>query len=120
MSFDENNNDPWIYYEMRMTNVAAFKPVTMSSEHNPPSHSPHYAVDGQVKNTIYGKQCAHTSNDPNPWLTIDLENTFDVQYVTLFNRIETLGKEGNITLTDADYLKLVIMYLVQSHTCTVI
>lgn len=61
-----------------MTNVAAFKPVTMSSEHNPPSHSPHYAVDGQVKNTIYGKQCAHTSNDPNP------------------NRIETLGKEGNV------------------------
>lgn len=79
-----------------MTNVAAFKPVTMSSEHNPPSHSPHYAVDGQVKNTIYGKQCAHTSNDPNPWLTIDLENTFDVHYVTLFNRIETLGKEGNM------------------------
>lgn len=83
------------FTEMKMTNVAAFKPVNMSSEHNPPNHSPHYAVDGQVKNTIYGEQCAHTLNGPNPWLTIDLENTFEVHYVTLFNRIETLGKEGN-------------------------
>lgn len=81
------------FTEMKMTNVAAFKPVSMSSEHNPPYHSPHYAVDGQVKNTIYGNQCAHTVNDPTPWLTIDLGNTFEVHYVTLFNRIETLGKK---------------------------
>lgn len=67
---------------MKMTIVAAFMPVNMNSDHNQPYHSPQYAVDDQVNNTLYGAHCAHTINNTTPWLTIDLD------------RIETLGKES--------------------------
>lgn len=88
-----------------MTNVASFKLVSMSSEWNPPHHSPSYAVDDQVLNTLNGAKCACTQNDFTPWMVIDLENTFDVNYVTLFNRIDTLGNifllysEASLVLT---------------------
>lgn len=48
------------FTELEMTNVAAFKPVTMSSESNPPAHSPHYAVDDKVVKTIWAQECVHT------------------------------------------------------------
>lgn len=76
-----------------MTNVAAFKPVTMSSESNPPAHSPHYAVDDKVVKTIWAQECVHTKGELTPWVIIDLEATFDVEYVTLFNRIDEHGKK---------------------------
>lgn len=82
------------FTELEMTNVAAFKPVTMSSESNPPAHSPHYAVDDKVVKTIWAQECVHTKGELTPWVIIDLEATFDVEYVTLFNRIDEHGKKG--------------------------
>lgn len=79
-----------------MTNVAAFKSVNMSSEYNPPHHSPHYAVDDQVFNTWHAEQCASTMNESTPWINIDLGNTFDVNYVTLFNVMDHSGKQNNL------------------------
>lgn len=81
------------FTELEMTNVAAFKPVTMSSESNPPAHSPHYAVDDKVVKTIWAQECVHTKGELTPWVIIDLEATFDVEYVTLFNRIDEHGKK---------------------------
>lgn len=77
---------------MDLKNVAALKTVALSSEHNPPSHSPQYATDDRVYNSIYGRNCCHTLGETTPWLTIDLENTFYVHYVTLVNRIDAEGK----------------------------
>lgn len=77
---------------MDLKNVAALKTVALSSEHNPPSHSPQYATDDRVYNSIYGRNCSHTLGETTPWLTIDLENTFYVHYVTLVNRIDAEGK----------------------------
>lgn len=81
---------------MKMTNVAAFKSVTMSSEYSPHTYmySPHYAVDDRVFNTLWGEQCACTDFDAYPWMIIDMENIFEVNYVTLFNRIDELGKKA--------------------------
>ncbi|XP_052684566.1 fucolectin-1-like [Crassostrea angulata] len=91
VSFDGGSAGFWSYYELEMTNVAAFKPVTMSSESNPPAHSPHYAVDDKVVKTIWAQECVHTKGELTPWVIIDLEATFDVEYVTLFNRIDEHG-----------------------------
>lgn len=79
-----------------MKNVAAFKSVTMSSEYSPHTdmYSPHYAVDDRVFNTLWGEQCACTDFDAYPWMIIDMENIFEVNYVTLFNRIDELGKKA--------------------------
>lgn len=79
-----------------MTNVAAFKSVNMSSEYNPPHHSPQYAVDDQVFNTWHAEKCASTMNESTPWINIDLGNTFDVNYVTLFNVMDHSGKQNNL------------------------
>lgn len=92
LSFWNSLKRSFIFFtERQMTNVASFKLVSMSSEWNPPHHSPSYAVDDQVLNTVNGAKCACTQNDLTPWMVIDLENTFNVNYITLFNRIDTLG-----------------------------
>lgn len=112
MQFSKQFLSFWIHWngvsfftERQMTNVASFKLVSMSSEWNPPHHSPSYAVDDQVLNTVNGAKCACTQNDLTPWMVIDLENTFNVNYITLFNRIDTLGNifllhsEASLVLT---------------------
>ena len=76
---------------MRMKNVAVFKPVTMSSEHNPPYHRPYYAVDDNVAKIGYAVECASTTAQLAPWMLIDLQQDFDVNYITLINRLDELG-----------------------------
>lgn len=76
---------------MRMKNVATFKAVTMSSEHNPPNHSPRYSVDGKVAKIGQAVECSHTLGQLGPWMLIDLMNVFDVSYVTLVNRLDEHG-----------------------------
>ena len=76
---------------MRMKNVAAFKPVNMSSEHNPPHHGPHYSVDDKVAKIGQAVECSSTAVELGPWMLIDLKNVFDVSYVTLVNRLDELG-----------------------------
>lgn len=66
------------FTEMVIKNVAALKSVAVSSEHNPRSHSPCYATDDRVFNSIYGRRCSQTMQEITPWLTIDLEIAFDV------------------------------------------
>lgn len=77
--------------EMRMKNVATLKEVTMSSEHNPPNHSPRYSVDGKVEKIGQAVECSHTLGQLGPWMLIDLMNVFDVSYVTLVNRLDEHG-----------------------------
>lgn len=81
---------------MKMTNVATFKSVNMSSEYHPPHHSPLYAMDDQVFNMWYADKCASTMSESTPWIIIDLGNTSDVNYVTLFNVIDHSGKQNNL------------------------
>lgn len=57
------------------------------------THSPHYAVDDKVVKTIWAQECVHTKGELTPWVIIDLQATFDVEYVTLFNRIDEHGKK---------------------------
>lgn len=78
---------------MKMMNVTAFRSVTMNSGFNPIFSSPSYAVDGQVFNTLWGYECASTDFDTYRWIVINLENIFQVNYFTLFNKIDDEGKE---------------------------
>lgn len=42
---------------------------------------------------LYAVNCSSTKHEDAPWNVFGSENTFDVDYVTLYNWIETLGNE---------------------------
>lgn len=78
----------------------------MSSEHyqSNQDHASYYAVDGEVLHTIYSINCSSTVYKEALWMVIDLENTFDVEYVSLYNLIETLGKELYLSKVEPCYM----------------
>lgn len=73
-------------------------------------YSPHYAVDDRVFNTLWGGQCAYTDFDAYPWMIIDMENIVEVNYVTLFNRIDELGKKKSY-ISCTYFIKFKIDYM---------
>lgn len=76
--------------EMRMKNVAVFKPTEMSTLYNQ-HHLPFRAVDDKVAKKSGGAECLATEAESGPGMLIDLENNFDISYITLHGQ-ETLVK----------------------------
>jgi hypothetical protein len=77
---------------MNAQNVAFNKTILMSTEYLPTYHGARFAVDGNVVQDRTGVQCSTTDGELNPWILIDLGATYNPKYVTLFNRIDALGK----------------------------
>jgi hypothetical protein len=77
---------------MKALNVAFNKTVHMSSIHKPTYHGSEYAVDGRIVKDRTGVQCSSTEGETNPWIVVDLGAIYNLQYITLFNRIDTFGK----------------------------
>jgi len=52
------------------------------------SYPASYAVDGSRKKTMWDFSCAHSRNETNPWLTVDLGIPLTITDVFLTNRDE--------------------------------
>ena len=71
------------------SNVAEGKTVTMSSLYTSTQHGDgdwEHAVDGDTSQDWYAGGCASTNNEANPWLLLDLGDTFTVTSLKIFNR----------------------------------
>lgn len=74
-------------------NVALWKNVSMSSQHNNDS-SPKNGVDGRtyqywITNASTSNSCFHTlGNESQPWWGVDLGAVFNIFLVRIFNRID--------------------------------
>ncbi|XP_061186412.1 uncharacterized protein LOC133194477 [Saccostrea echinata] len=66
-------------------NVAVNKPASIISLYDPRYHHASNAVDN-VTVCENGLSTAHTKKEINPWIKIDLQNTFDVVEVLVYNR----------------------------------
>ncbi|XP_061186213.1 uncharacterized protein LOC133194228 [Saccostrea echinata] len=76
--------------EERTSNVAVNKPATIISVFKPDYQFASNAVDN-VTVCPNGLSNAHTRFEFNPWVEIDLQNTFDVLKVLIFNRQDQSG-----------------------------
>ena len=63
----------------------------MSSSYTPDYHKASNAVDG-VTVCLSGHSLAHTLAEYRPWIKIDLQATYDVYSVVIYNREDCCGK----------------------------
>lgn len=82
-----------------LVNVARNKKVTMSSNYDDtlPSGSEPQAPGSNAVNGIndgqwYNGSCACTKNEQDPWLLLDLESSYTVVAMQIFNRIDCCCK----------------------------
>lgn len=72
------------------------------SDGRPSQSSSAYSASDQSKNAFDGNMAEypifHSANEKFPWLTVDLEASFNITYITIFNR---LGNYAN-RLTDLE------------------
>ena len=88
-----------VYFDIvvakNLPNVAKYKNATqISTHHNDESiHGAHFVTDGQVyPNAAYGMRCSTTTWETSPWLVVDLEDVYVVDYVVIFNRKDDNGQ----------------------------
>ena len=78
------------------TNIALNKPALQVGDyHN--GGDPSLAVDGDTNGIFEEKSCTHTDQDEhddvnNNWWAVDLEDTYQIQRVTLYNREDCCGE----------------------------
>ncbi|XP_062596257.1 uncharacterized protein LOC134257681 [Saccostrea cucullata] len=77
-------------FEKESTNVAVNKPANMSSAFKPAYQRASNAVDN-ITVCPNGLSTAHTDFENRPWIKIDLQNTFDVAKVLVYNRQDLHG-----------------------------
>uniref|UniRef100_K1PLX8 Fucolectin n=1 Tax=Magallana gigas TaxID=29159 RepID=K1PLX8_MAGGI len=87
VTVDENS---YIYKEEETVNVAVSKPATLSSIYRPAYQNASNAVDNVI-NCPSGLVTAHTQEEFQPWLKIDLQALYDIKQVTIFNRQDNYG-----------------------------
>lgn len=63
--------------------------VNQSSTAN--NGNPELAIDGNTDGDYYGGSCTHTDNY-NPWWEIDLQGTYNITALKLYNRLDCCGK----------------------------
>ena len=74
-------------------NVALGKNVTMSSLYTPGGGDWSHAVDGNPSGDWFRDySCACTNKDDNPWLLLDLEDTYTVTAMKIYNRVNCCRK----------------------------
>ena len=78
--------------------VALHKPSTMSSSFLSDYHKASNAVDG-VTVCPTGFNLAHTLEEYRPWIKIDLQATFEVNSVVIYNRENCCGKFMHILIS---------------------
>ena len=78
--------------------VALHKPSTMSSSFLSDYHKASNAVDG-VTVCPTGFTLAHTLEEYRPWIKIDLQATFEVNSVVIYNRENCCGKFMHILIS---------------------
>ncbi|XP_061186410.1 uncharacterized protein LOC133194475 [Saccostrea echinata] len=81
--------------------IAVNKPASIISIYNPIYQNASDAVDN-VTVCDNGLSTAHTNNEINPWIKIDLQNMFDVLEVLVYNRQDTYGKRLHDLLINVD------------------
>lgn len=78
------------YPETEVANVALNKDARQSSTYS--EYDAHKAVDGNTSQSFYPERsCTHTTMEPDtpdiwPWLIVDLQDRYVVQYVKLYSR----------------------------------
>lgn len=86
-------------------NVAAHKPVSQSSTYQDATAD--RSVDGITDGNYKAKSVSHTKAENNPWLEVDLERSFSVDSIRLWNRTDNgLQKRLDnftVTLFDEDH-----------------
>ncbi|XP_033097895.1 deleted in malignant brain tumors 1 protein-like [Anneissia japonica] len=46
------------------------------------------AIDNMLTGKYSRNSCTHTQNEPNSWWMVDLQETFDINYVRIYNRVD--------------------------------
>jgi len=54
-----------------------------------------FAIDGNTNGSFWGGSVTHTNTQTNPWWTVDLNSTFFVENIRLFNRTDCCGDRLN-------------------------
>lgn len=92
--------------------VAVSKPATLSSIYRPAYQNASNAVDNVI-NCPSGLVTAHTQEEFQPWLKIDLQALYDIKQVTIFNRQDNYGRYtynlfwiGSIKLNKYHYIRI--------------
>lgn len=95
--------------------VAVSKPATLSSIYRPAYQNASNAVDNVI-NCPSGIVTAHTQEEFQPWLKIDLQALYDIKQVTIFNRQDNYGRYtynlfwiGSIKLINTTTFEYVIL-----------
>jgi hypothetical protein len=76
--------------------VSQGKPTSMSSDGGYGTQgASSNAVDGNTNSNWGGKSCTHTANQDSPWWSVDLQDTYKVEKVTVYNRGDCCGTRLN-------------------------
>ena len=71
-------------------NVAVGKPAVQSSECC--GGAPQRAVSGTPNTNWAGAQCTATNTEANPWWSVDLEASYEIGRVVIYNRADCCRK----------------------------
>ena len=76
--------------------VSQGKPTSMSSDGGYGAQgSSSNAVDGNTNTNWGGKSCTHTKKEHSPWWAVDLQSSYDVDSVKVYNRGDCCGSRLN-------------------------
>ncbi|XP_072042502.1 uncharacterized protein [Amphiura filiformis] len=82
------------------------KPTSQSSTHDPTRSTSDKAVDGDTNGDYFSDSCTHTSSTEigNPWWRVDMEDTYCVGKVVIYNRVDCCGDrlDGAIVRVGSD------------------
>ena len=72
-----------------LANVAPGKPTSQSSMGFGGIAA--RGVDGNTNPQWGGSSCTHTNAEPNPWWAVDLQQSYDIDSVVIYNRQDCCG-----------------------------
>merc|ERR1719318_2316601 len=68
-------------------NIARDKPASQSTTYNS-NGTPDHGTDGNTNGDYLYRTCTHTTSQRNPWWKVDLQDTFPVREVIVYNRAD--------------------------------
>ena len=77
------------------TNIALNKPATQSSAPYGSLGRATTVVDGNVSGVWSQQSVSHTYNESNPWWRVDLESTYEINKIEVFNRTDCCNNRLN-------------------------
>lgn len=98
------SRDDWVKKSFSLVsgiNLALKKPVWQSSDFYGGVAS--RAVDGNRYSDINMNSCSHTADDNPPWITVDLEGTYEITEVVITNRGDCCCKSNPTRVSNLLY-----------------